>query len=872
MFNKKVDIIIPIYNAFEDLNICINSLKKYTNLNKHRVILVNDNSPDERIRPYLNQLAQEDAFIVVHNETNKGFSANINIGMSQSEDRDVILLNSDTVLTANWVDKMLECAYSNPSIGTVTPLSNNATLCSVPNFCEENKLPEYLSVDDAGSIIEECSFKDYPRITVAHGFCMLVKREVINKIGGFDAETFQRGYGEENDFCCRAMELGYVNAMCDNTFILHTGTKSFISKEKEKLIQSHQKILEERYPELIHNNAVYCRDNPNKYISDNVGLFFNLRNGKKNILYVLHSDFQEGRQDNVGGTQFHVKDLVDGLRFEKNVYVLARDGEKLCVTAYIEERKYGFTFDVGKPDNYIVDSNSEIKKVFENVLEAFHIDVIHVHHIIGLSFDAFSIAKDKNIPIILTAHDFYYICPTIKMIDNNGVYCGKCIADDKCKECLRENLGIISTVDYLSDWRNRVRNIFDICKFIIFPSNSDKEIYESIYPEYKTKYKVIEHGNHSIEEYSDFNFGSQRNDFSYVIDKKKLKNDEYIIEGRVYAYDINLATEQLMALVSSKNDNHVVYPIELTETDYSKGIAARFSCKVHNTESYNSFSIVIADKNKYYKGTTKSIVLDDKHSNKYKLNVGFIGGLDESKGSKIVKRIVEEGTKDIHWYTFGTIGDADLFAVNKSNYTAIGKYRNTDLSMLLKHNKIDVIGILSIWPETYSYTLSEAIANGIPVIVTDLGALGDRVKEYGCGEVISGDDVVNQFLNQIDILKSDSDKLKALKEKVCNVRLKSIPEMVNDYKRFYDDILNSSHRKYGLWDKKYVFMSSDAEKLTMYNKMKINVDDVELWKKEAREYQVLKTTLTYEIMHKIITMRFPFQKRIMDIVYKMFRK
>ena len=227
----SVDIIIPIYNAFEDLQICLESIYKHTDLKKNRLVLINDNSPDERIRPYLDSQKKEGA-IVIHNETNKGFSNNINIGMAQSEENDVILLNSDTIVTKNWVEKMVECAYSARCIGTVTPLSNNATLCSVPNFCQENELPKGMSVDEMAAIVEECSMKKYPRIVVAHGFCMLVKRELIRAIGNFDAETFGRGYGEENDFCNRAEQMGYIHVMCDNTYILHTGKKSFVSKEK----------------------------------------------------------------------------------------------------------------------------------------------------------------------------------------------------------------------------------------------------------------------------------------------------------------------------------------------------------------------------------------------------------------------------------------------------------------------------------------------------------------------------------------------------------------------------------------------------------------------------------------------------------------
>ena len=343
---KSVDIIIPVYNALDDLKICLDSLKKYTDLELNRVIIINDNSPDPNVKIFLDGLNYP-WLKVVHNSTNKGFSANINLGMSQSEENDVVLLNSDTVLTSNWLPKIVRCAYSSSEIGTVTPVSNNATLCSVPNFCEENILPENMSIDKAAEIVERCSFHEYPQITVAIGFCMFVKREVIKLIGGFDSETFQRGYGEENDFCNRAEQMGYIHVMCDDTYIYHSGTKSFVSKEKEQYIREHDKILHKRYPVQMHRNAVYCATNPNAHIGKNVDLYFGLENGKKNLLYYLHSDFSVEKNDSIGGTQFHVRDLKNGMLGEYNIYVVARNGEYITLTIYVDELVHHFEFWVG---------------------------------------------------------------------------------------------------------------------------------------------------------------------------------------------------------------------------------------------------------------------------------------------------------------------------------------------------------------------------------------------------------------------------------------------------------------------------------------------------------------------------------------------
>ena len=186
---KSVDIVIPVYNAFESLTLCIDSIRKHTNLRLHRVIIINDCSPDKRIKPYLDKLGEE-GFIIIHNEKNQGFSANVNIGMSYSDKNDVILLNSDTIVTKRWVEKLVECAYASKETGTVTPLSNSATIASVPVPFVDNPLPKGMSVDEFAELVEHCSFCEYPRITVAVGFCMYIKREVIEKV---EQEIFDTG-------------------------------------------------------------------------------------------------------------------------------------------------------------------------------------------------------------------------------------------------------------------------------------------------------------------------------------------------------------------------------------------------------------------------------------------------------------------------------------------------------------------------------------------------------------------------------------------------------------------------------------------------------------------------------------------------------
>ena len=181
---KSIDVIVPIYNAFEFTEECIKSVIKNTDLNKHTLVLINDKSPDEKILPMLLKYKEENQdkqIVVLDNEENLGFVKTVNRGMEFSEN-DVILLNSDTEVTKNWIQKIQVCAYSNTYIATVTPLTNNGTICSVPNFGIDNELPENMSLEEYAEMIEKSSKNRYPELTTGNGFCMYIKRSVIEEL------------------------------------------------------------------------------------------------------------------------------------------------------------------------------------------------------------------------------------------------------------------------------------------------------------------------------------------------------------------------------------------------------------------------------------------------------------------------------------------------------------------------------------------------------------------------------------------------------------------------------------------------------------------------------------------------------------------
>lgn len=788
--NKKtgVDIIIPVYNALEDLKLCLESIRRHTDLSVNRVVLIDDKSPEPDVYPYM-QNVEQPGIVVLQNEQNQGFSGTINRGLLYS-DRDVVLLNSDTIVTERWIEKLTACAYSDPAIGTVTPFSNNATLCSIPEFCAENTPPRGLSIDAYARIIERSSMRKYPRITVAVGFCMFVKREVVDLVGLFDQETFQRGYGEENDFCWRAEQLGYHHVLCDDTYIYHSGTGSFLSDEKQALIAEHEAILQERYPRQNQKNAEYVRDNPHQYLRNNADIYTRLANGKKNILYILHMDFRADASNNIGGTQFHVKDLTEHLRQENNIFVLARDGEMLRLTAYLEQEQLTFAFYIGKRPEFQPFHSKAIAEVLRQVLTAFAIDLVHVHHVSGLSFDIFQIAKELGIPLALTMHDFYYICPTNTLLENGTVYCHAQGKD--CAGCLHRQLGYTTQIDYIPVWREKCRQALALCDVLIVPSAVVKDIYASVYPEAAGRIRVIPHGMDPFrQEAAPFRAG-RTSGFVYRLEHAFEKG--YDISGwayqenldsrgsriRVHIEDTEGRTGEYWALTTSRTD-----VADLNSSD--KYLYSGFSVQIpdgHFASGKLKLQLVIQNNGEEFHSDVMVVTGYVKREKKRR-RIAFLGGMSESKGSQTAYQMIRQGGTKYDWYIIGGIGDPNLLTLEKSNVRKTGWYTRENVREILRQNQIDLVCILSIWPETFCYTLSEAELAGIPILAAGIGALRDRILQDQTGWLVDPYASARDILDIIDNIFGDQAQYGQVCGRVADFHHRTISEMCEEYARLY---------------------------------------------------------------------------------------
>lgn len=247
-------------------------------------MLVNDCGPEADMIEKNIQLAieGESGFVYYRNPQNLGFIGNCNRAVLELDktENDILLLNSDTKVTEGFLDEMLRVLYDNDKNGVVSPRSNNATICTIPLSAIRQK---GIDPDDSYSLFIQYhqQLPRYNSVPTSHGFCMLIRRELIRKYGLFDT-VFGKGYGEEVDFCRRIKNEGYEAVIANHAFVFHMEARSFSLETKAELLEINNKIIRSKYPEYQQEVRDYITEanEKEKFIGDEnrteEGLFLRL--------------------------------------------------------------------------------------------------------------------------------------------------------------------------------------------------------------------------------------------------------------------------------------------------------------------------------------------------------------------------------------------------------------------------------------------------------------------------------------------------------------------------------------------------------------------------------------------------------------------
>jgi len=254
-----VSIIIPVWNKWQSTVNCLKSISKNT-ASHYEVIVVNDASQDETGTI----LSKFKNLCLINNKENRGFIESRNLGAKVARGDFVLFLKNGTIVTKDWLTPLLE-VIRREDVGAVGPklVYPNGTLQEAGAIIwSDGTAFNYGRHDDP----EKPEYNYVREVDYCSGACLLIKKELFNKVGGFD-KRFNPGYCEESDFCLTLRNMGYKVMYQPASTVVHVekiifglGVKKYQEIDEQKLREKWHNVLQKDHYSHTSSNLFLARD------------------------------------------------------------------------------------------------------------------------------------------------------------------------------------------------------------------------------------------------------------------------------------------------------------------------------------------------------------------------------------------------------------------------------------------------------------------------------------------------------------------------------------------------------------------------------------------------------------------------------------
>ncbi|MDO6746785.1 glycosyltransferase [Gilvimarinus sp. 1_MG-2023] len=635
--SSPITVIVPVYRGLSEIQACLRSVAA-TLPPATQVIIVNDCSPEAGVAELCREYALLSHFDLIEHRENLGFVKTVNEAMRKTADRDVVLLNCDTEVSADWLLRLQKAAYREESIATVTPFSNNATICSYPAFCQENECLPGFDVAAMDALFQTANRGLSQEIPTAVGFCMYIKRKCLDDVGYFDELAFGKGYGEENDFCERTKLAGWKHMIAADCYVYHKGSVSFLG-DKSKLTQNAEQVISARYPQFFSQVQRFIELDPLEFSRDRVTRLVNtLKQNSHSFADNIAQNVNNSKKmmnssaNSLEITPFVAQVCDEILRSEKPTLLFISHGWGGGVEQYIQSLieltnanvlvlrgmgsgsvEVGFYSALGQCATQMVGGfNAVNQSLWLDTINAFNVERVHLHHVQGWPSEIVDFILALNKPLDISLHDHYLMTPKY-----HGIVSGP-----RCDDT--------SWPQYDVSWRERLMPLVDHASRIIAPSLSIKAECEKAYPD---------------------------TDVEYQPHPEKVERASKI------------------------------------------------------------FKVVV------------------------------IGALTDEKGLQVVEEVAALSAEQSPQLQITLVGYPTRAVAE--NIQVTGDYQSHELSRLLASEKPDAVWFPAQVAETYSYTLSQAMALGCPIVATELGALASRLRDYPHATLLARASDTKSWLNAL---------------------------------------------------------------------------------------------------------------------------
>ncbi|BAK84447.1 glycosyltransferase [Komagataeibacter medellinensis NBRC 3288] len=420
------------------------------------IMVVDDATPDAGLASALDALAAQGRITLRRHGSNRGYPAAINTALDDAVGMDVVLLNSDTLVAPGWLAEMLRVAYARADTGTVSPLSNDASILTWPD--PAHPVPLSGGAADVRALMAaslRASAGQDVEIPTAHGFCMLIRHDCLARTGPFRPELYGRGYGEENDFSMRARLGGWRHRAALGVFVGHVGGVSF-GAARTALQQRNLWVLNRLFPGYDALVQAHIAADP-------------LAAGRMRLsLLVWHRAARQARL--LGAVLLVTHGGAGGV-----ARVVAERAGK-CQAAgqlpvVLEPEGDGFRLRDGRPDapcpplSFAWPAQADMLVTF---LRTLGVARIEIHHHMGHGARARALCGMLGVPYAVHVHDYAGICPRVTLVGPAGRYCGES-GLAACRVCVGKLGSLVGATDVVRLRRDTAREL-DGAQRVVVPS------------------------------------------------------------------------------------------------------------------------------------------------------------------------------------------------------------------------------------------------------------------------------------------------------------------------------------------------------------------------------------------------------------------
>lgn len=398
-----VDVVVPIYRGLAQTLACLDSVLD-TVPPGTRVHVVDDASPELDLAEAVRALAAEGRARLIRHAETRGFPAAANAGIRAAGRRDLVLLNSDTIVPPGWLERLRDAAHSAHDIGSVTPLSNDATLASYPG--PGSPPPDRAGTQALDRIARRANGSLTVDVPTGVGFCLYLRRDCLDSVGLFRETPFAQGYGEENDWCLRARALGWRHLVAAGVFVTHVGGQSF-GTAREHLMRRNLSVLNRLHPGYDALIAAHAEADPLAPARRRMdALRWRARRCGASAILVTHAGG--------GGVDRVVAQRSAALRVEGWRAIILRPSQGWCLVTDGE----------GHYPNLLYRLPRELPRLAA-LLRSDRPVHVELHHQLGHDPSILDLAPALGVPCDAYVHDYAWFCPRISLVGNGRRYCGE---------------------------------------------------------------------------------------------------------------------------------------------------------------------------------------------------------------------------------------------------------------------------------------------------------------------------------------------------------------------------------------------------------------------------------------------------------------